>query len=161
MEQVITKITHCPNIALVTLPEIPSDSRIAAEILTAISDAGVNVDMISQTAPQGSTISLAFSISMDSMALLLPVINSLKPLHPGLKCEIGMNKINFYDANMVNTPGVAARVFSALAASSVQVVMITTSTVDISILVRDHEIEDALALCAEKFGTEPEEVPFE
>ena len=88
MEQVITKITHCPNIALVTLPEIPSDSRIAAEILTAISDAGVNVDMISQTAPQGSTISLAFSISMDSMALLLPVINSLKPLHPGLKCEI-------------------------------------------------------------------------
>ena len=163
METVITKITHCPNIALVTLPEVPSDSRITAEILTAISDAGVNVDMISQTAPQGGTISLAFSISMDSMAQLLPVINSLKPLHPGLKCEIsgGMNKINFYDANMVNTPGVAARVFSALAGSGVQVVMITTSTVDISILVQDHEIEEALALCAKTFGTEPEEVPFE
>ena len=163
MESVITKITYCPNIALVTLPEVPSDSRITAEILTAISAAGVNIDMISQTATQGGTISLAFSISMDSMAQLLPVINSLKPLHPGLKCEItgGMDKINFYDANMVNTPGVAARVFSALAACGVQVVMITTSTVDISILVQDHEIEEALALCADKFGTEPIEVPFE
>ncbi len=163
MEHVITRITYCPNIALVTLPEVPGDSKIVAEILTAISDHGVNVDMISQTAPQGGSISIAFSISMDAMAQLLPVINSLKPLHPGLKCEItgGMSKINFYDANMVNTPGVAARVFSALAAGGVQVTMITTSTVDISILVQEHELSEALALCTARFGTETEEVPFE
>lgn len=163
MEQVITRITYCPNIALVTLPEVPGDSKIVAEILTAISDNGVNVDMISQTAPQGGSISIAFSISMDAMAQLLPVINSLKPLHPGLKCEItgGMSKLNFYDANMVNTPGVAARVFSVLASGGVQVTMITTSTVDISILVQEHELNEALQLCAGRFGSEPEEVPFE
>ncbi len=163
MAQPITHITYCPNIALVTLPAIPGDSRIVADILTAIAESGVNVDMISQTAPQGGTISIAFSISMDAMAQLLPVINSLKPLHPGLKCEItgGMTKINFYDADMVNTPGVAARVFTALSEGGVQVIMITTSTVDISILVQDHDAAEALSLCARRFAVEPEEVPFE
>jgi aspartokinase len=163
MDQPITKITYCPNIALVTLPAVPDDSKIVAEIFTSISNNGINVDMISQTAPQGGTISIAFSISMDSMAQLLPVINSLKPLHPGLKCEIngGMSKINFYDADMVNTPGVAARVFAALADGDIRVVMITTSTVDISLLVQEHDATEALTLCGKAFGVEPEEVPFE
>ncbi len=163
MNQPITKITYCPNIALVTLPEVPGDSKIVAEILTAISTSGVNVDMISQTAPQGGNISIDFSISMDSMAMLLPVINSLKPQYSGLKCEItgGMSKLNFYDANMVSTPGVAAKVFSVLAEGSVQVTMITTSTVDISILVQEHELNEAIMLCETAFGVEAEEVPFE
>ncbi len=163
MHQPITKITFCPNIALVTLPMVPGDSKIVAEILTAISDNNVNIDMISQTAPLGGNISVAFSISADSMALLLPVINSLKPQHPGLKCEItgGMSKINFYDADMVNTPGVAAKVFSALADGNVQISMIATSTVDISILVQEHDLNDALMICSAKFGIEAEEVPFE
>ncbi len=160
MTQPISNITYCHNIALVTLPEVPCDSQIIGEILTAISENGVNVDMISQTAPQGGNISIAFSISMDAMGTLLPVINALKPKYPSLKCEIsgGMSKLNFYDANMVNTPGVAARVFSLL--SEVQVIMITTSTVDISILVQDHELDRALELCAETMGIQAEEVPF-
>ncbi len=59
---------------------------------------------------------------------------------------------------MVNTPGVAARVFTLL--NEVQVIMITTSTVDISILVRDHELDRALDLCAQQQGIQGEEVPF-
>ena len=160
MTQPISSITYCQNIALVTLPEVPCDSRIIGEILTAISRNGINVDMISQTAPQGGSISIAFSISMDAMGTLLPVINALKPRYPSLKCEIsgGMSKLNFYDADMVNTPGVAAKVFTLL--SEVQVIMITTSTVDISILIREHELDRALELCAGQLGIQAAEVPF-
>jgi aspartokinase len=160
MKTPISNITYCQNIALVTLPQVPCDSQIIGEILTAISASGVNVDMISQTAPQGGNISIAFSISMDAMGALLPVINALKPKYPTLKCEIsgGMSKVNFYDADMVNTPGVAAKVFTLL--SQVQVIMITTSTVDISILVREHELDHALALCEETLGIQAEEVAF-
>ena len=160
MSKPISSITWCQNIALVTLPEVPCDSRIIGEILTAISENGVNVDMISQTAPQGGNISIAFSISMDAMGTLLPVINGLKPRYPSLKCEIsgGMSKLNFYDANMVNTPGVAAGIFTMLA--GVQVIVITTSTVDISILIREHELDHALELCTESLGIHAEEVPF-
>ena len=159
----ISKITYCRGIALVTLRNVPGDSRIIGDILTTIASNGVNVDMISQTAPQGNLISVAFTISMDSMGRLLPVINSLKQEYPDLNLDLtaGMTKFNFFDDNMVNTPGVAANVFSLLGAQSIQITMITTSTVDISILVLDHSEEQVLELCRKSYGIEPEEIPFE
>ena len=158
----ISKVTYCQNIALVTLRNVPCESRMIGEILTTISQNGVNVDMISQTAPQGQTISIAFTISMDAMGTLLPLINGLKPKYPELSMELsaGMTKVNFYDADMVSTPGVAAQVFTMLSEGSILVTMITTSTVDISILIPAHSEAEALALCRETFGVEPEETPF-
>lgn len=157
--QPISSITYCPNITLITLPNVAHDSASICGILTAISNSGINVDMISQSAPQGSDISISFTISSDAMAPLLPLLNSLSELRPEVLS--GAAKINFYDADMVNTPGVAARVFSMLSAGGIQAYMITTSTVDISILVMEHELEAALELCRSTFGTEPEEVPFQ
>ena len=157
--QPISSITYCPNVTLITLPKVAHDSASICGILTAISNSGINVDMISQSAPQGSDISISFTISSDAMAPLLPLLNSLSELRPEVLS--GAAKINFYDADMVNTPGVAARVFSMLSAGGIQAYMITTSTVDISILVMEHELEAALELCRSTFGTEPEEVPFQ
>jgi aspartokinase len=160
--QPISKIIYCPNITLVTLPTVAHDSQMISTILTTISDNGINVDMISQSAPQGSDISISFTISSDTMGALLPIVNSLKPQFPELRPEVlnGAAKINFYDADMVNTPGVAAKVFSVLSESGIQVYMITTSTVDISILVLEHDLDAALEICREKFGVTPEEVSF-
>lgn len=159
----ISSVTYCQNITLVTLRNVPSESKIIGEILTAISENGVNVDMISQTAPQGETISIAFTISMNAMGKLLPIVNGLKAKYPDLNMELsaGMTKVNFYDANMVATPGVAAQVFTMLAEGNILVTMITTSTVDISILVPAHEEDAALELCRNAYGIEPEELPFD
>lgn len=156
----ISKVTYCRNIVSVTLRNVPSESRIIGEILTTIAENGVNVDMISQTAPLGHTVDIAFSISMDAMGALMPVVNGLKPKYPELNLELsaGMTKLNFYDSDMVDTPGVAAQVFSML--STVPVTMITTSTVDISILIPAHEEDLALELCRKTYGVEPEELPF-
>lgn len=159
----ISQVTYCRNIALVTLRNVPCESKIIGEILTAISENGINVDMISQTAPLGQTISIAFTISIDAMGALMPVVNGLKPRYPELNMELaaGMTKVNFFDSNMVRTPGVAAQVFSMLSEGNIRVTMITTSTVDISILIPEHEEDAALALCRSAYGVEPEELPFE
>ncbi len=159
----IGAITYCQNIALVTLRNVPSESRIISEILTTIAENGINVDMISQTAPQGHAISIAFTISMDAMGQLLPIINGLKPKFPDLSMELsaGMSKLNFYDENMVATPGVAAKVFSVLSERNILVTMITTSAVDISILIPAHAEDTALALCRRVYGVEPIETTFE
>ena len=66
----------------------------------------------------------------------------------------------FYDEDMVNTPGVAAHVFTTLARGPVPVTMITTSTVDISLLVQEHNEDIALSLCRETYHVLPEEVDF-
>ena len=93
------------------------------------------------------------------MGELLPLLK----LHSELKPEVlnGAAKINFYDEDMVNTPGVAAKVFSVLSQGGIQVYMITTSTLDISILVMEHELETALELCQKAFGVKAEEVSFQ
>ena len=158
----ISNITYCRNIALITLRNVPCDSSVIGEIFTAISEHGINVDMISQTAPLGEKISVAFTIALDAMGRLLPVINGFKSDIPELNLEAaaGMMKFNFYDENMVNTPGVAAHVFSTLGQKSVRVTMITTSTVDISLLVGEHDEDSAISLCREAYGVEPTEVPF-
>lgn len=159
----ISNVTYCRNIALVTLRNVPCESKIIGEILTAISENGINVDMISQTAPLGQTIAIAFTISMDAMGTLMTVVNGFKPRYPELNMELaaGMTKVNFFDSDMVSTPGVAAQVFSMLSEGSIRVTMITTSTVDISILIPEHEEDAALALCRSAYGVEPEELPFE
>lgn len=159
----ISNVTYCRNIALVTLRNVPCESKIIGEILTSIAEHGINVDMISQTAPLGQTISIAFTISIDAMGQLMPVVNSFKPRYPDLNMEMaaGMTKVNFFDNNMVSTPGVAAQVFSMLSEGNIRVTMITTSTVDISILIPEHEEDAALALCRSAYGVEPEELPFE
>ena len=158
----ISSISFCRGVCLVTLRNVPCDSAVIGEIFTSISENGVNVDMISQTAPRGSTIDLAFTIAQDAMNQLMPVVNGFKARLPELNLEMsmGMTKLNFYDENMVNTPGVAAHVFSTLAQGGIRVIMITTSTVDISLLVQEHEEDTALSLCREAYSVTPEELPF-
>ena len=78
-----------------------------------------------------------------------------------MELTAGMTKLNFSDGGMVHTPGVAAGVFSALSAAGVTATMITTSTVDISILIPAHQQEAALGLCQSAFGTVPQEADFD
>lgn len=159
----ITHVTYCENVALVTLRNVPSEGTLIADIFTAISDGGINVDMISQTAPQGGAISLAFTVSTDSVGALLPILNGFKPATPALGVELtaGMTKLNFSDEGMVRTPGVAAGVFSALSSGGVSSTMITTSTVDISLLIPAHQQETALTLCRNVLSAQPVEAEFD
>lgn len=158
MNNGISKITYAHDITLVTLSALPCDSKAIANVLTAMSNAEVNVDMISQTAPQGGTIRLSFSLSDSALSSALAVLGKIR----GEKPEIlpGNCKVALYDANMVNTPGVAAKVFTLLAEAGIQVILVTTSEVDISLLVSEHDLPDALAIMREAYGVEPIQAEF-
>lgn len=162
MSHGITKIAYVSDVTLITLSSLPCDSRAVAEVLTALAENGVNVDMISQTAPQGGSIRLSFTISDDALATALAVLAQLRKANPELSPEIlpGNSKLAFYDPNMVQTPGVAAGVFSLLSQVGIQVMLITTSEVDISILVSGHNLPDALSVVRDYYGLEPEKNHF-
>lgn len=159
MNSGISKISYCRNISLISLSQAPGDSRIVAELLTALAQAGICIDMISQTAPRGGTISVSFSLSDNALPAALTVLGSVRGKYPGMQSEVlpGNFKIAFYDKEMVHTPGVAARVFSALSGAGVQVMLITTSDVDISLLISAHDLQAALETVCKTFGVEPQE----
>ncbi|MBQ1351552.1 MAG: ACT domain-containing protein [Oscillospiraceae bacterium] len=157
MSSGISKISYQTQVSLVSISQAPSDSKSVAKMLTAISNAGISIDMISQTAPRGGSISVSFSLSDDVLPRALAVLAKERGNQPELQSEVlpGNCKIAFYDANMVGTPGVAARVFSILANVGVQIMLITTSDVDISILVNSHDLPRALEAVCSAFGVEP------
>lgn len=161
MEQKITKISYANEITLITLSSLPSGKAVS-QVLTAFAGAGINVDMISQTAPQGGSVRLSFTVSDRDLGQALTILGKLSGGSRGLSPEIlpGNCKIAFYDADMVNTPGVAARVFSLLSDAEIQIMLVTTSDVDISILVSAHEVSDALHVMRDAFGVSPVEEEF-
>lgn len=155
----ISRITYTNNLTLITLSALPCDSAAVASVLSAFAEEHINVDMICQTAPQGGEIRLSFTVSDDDLSSALTVLGALRKEHTRLKPEIlpGNSKVVFYDAEMVTTPGVAAGVFSVCSRAGIQVQLVTTSDVDISILVSTHSIHDTLALVEAEYGVKAEE----
>lgn len=139
----VTNITSEQNIMLTTFPGAQYSAQSLAEHLDVFAKAGIVVDMICQSAPRGSEVDFSFTTSYDNftavMVALPDAVKSNPPLISG-----GYSKINLFGEEMVTSCGVAARALQALAKASVEVVLITTSDLDISLLVRQQDEDVAL-----------------
>lgn len=133
----IQSITLKDDVTLISLQDSPADIALVSQIFQMISDAGIDVDMISQTPPHGSIPSLSFTVSGEDFGKVLGISTELRELNPELKLNVssGNCKISIFGEAMRGTPGVAAKVFSAVSKVNADIRMITTSEVDISLLV--------------------------
>lgn len=139
----VSKISSEQNIMLTTFPGAQYSAQSLAEHLDVFAKAGIVVDMICQSAPRGSEVDFSFTTSYDNftavMVALPDAVKSNPPLISG-----GYSKINLFGEEMVTSCGVAARALQALAQVNVEVVLITTSDLDISLLVRQQDEDVAL-----------------
>ncbi|HEX3027622.1 MAG TPA: amino acid-binding protein [Clostridia bacterium] len=146
----ISKITVTEDVALITLRNSPADMKFVANAFDLIAQKSINVDMISQTAPLSERINLSFTISEEDLGAVIELLATLRADNPDIKSDIsGSNcKISLYGEPMRFTPGVAAQVFDTIASLNLDVRIITTSEIDISILIPQAEYnlaEDAFA----------------
>jgi aspartate kinase len=156
------KITYAKNLTLISLSSLPCDTQVFSTVLNACAAEGINLDMISQTARKGGSLNMSLTLSDDDLGAVLTVLGKLRSENISIKPEVlpGSCKVNYYDPDMVKTPGVAAKLFAALARADVEVMLVTTSDVDISILVPAHWLDDAVAVVEAEFGLKAEEVTF-
>ena len=137
-------ITTADNITLITMPGIPAEMDFIAEIFENIASLGINVDMISLTPPQGTAVDLSFTISDDDLGKLLSYNaerrsrgeTNISPVVSSGNCQISI-----YDKAMETTPGMAAKIFRAAAKAGTDIRIITTSEVQISLLVTQADFE--------------------
>ena len=114
------------------------------KIFENIASLEINVDMISLTPPQGSNIDLSFTISDDDLGKLLAYNaerrskgeSSIQPVVSSGNCQISV-----CDKAMETTPGMAAKVFRAAAKASADIRIITTSEVQITLLVTQADFD--------------------
>jgi aspartate kinase len=141
MEDVVVRgVSLDKNQAKVTLVAVPDRPGVAARIFKAIGDANVNVDMIVQNVSHGSgapATDLSFTVDKPDLLKARKVID-------GLKGEIGykqviadekIGKLSIVGVGMKSHTGVAAKMFETLAAAGVNIDMISTSEIKISVII--------------------------
>jgi aspartate kinase len=140
------EITVREDVTLISMHDSPADIDTVASVFQKIAEAGINVDMISQTPPNGHHSSLSFTVDGDDFGGILRVCAEMREKNPDLKISVssGNCKISVYDAQMNEEAGYAAKVLTAAAGVRSDIRMVTTSECDISILVVQADLENTV-----------------
>ncbi|MDX1657496.1 MAG: aspartate kinase [Nitriliruptorales bacterium] len=145
-DAIISGVAHDTSEAKVTVQHVPDQPGVAARMFTALADAGTNIDMIVQNVSEAGQTDISFTIprgeTHQAEEVLQPLLEQLGAT--GLTIDPEIAKVSLVGAGMKTHPGVAATMFSALSDASVNIEMISTSTIRISVVVRKDDVEAAV-----------------
>jgi len=153
-DPIISAVTHDVSEAKVTIANVPDRPGIAATLFRALADAGVNVDMIVQnTSKEGST-DISFTMPETDMAASEEIVRrvAVEIGAGGVSHDADIAKVSLVGAGMKTSPGVAALMFETLAAEAINIEMISTSTIRISVIVARPDMERAVQTLHTAFG---------
>ncbi|MDA0768508.1 MAG: aspartate kinase [Verrucomicrobia bacterium] len=132
--------------ARVTIIGIPDEPGMSARILSALAEAEINIDMIISNIAHDGFARHSFTMHTNDLgraqAALKPVLNTLGSAAQ-LESEAGIGKLSVVGIGMRSHSGVAAQMFTALGAAGINIGMISTSEIKISVTVDETRIEDA------------------
>ncbi len=139
MEQpFVTAVTHSIAEARVTLQGVLDEPGVAGRIFGALAEANVNVDMIIQNEPvsEEQLADLSFTVEAAELPLAAEVISGLGPdICSSVATNEEIGKVSIIGAGMRSHPGVAAKVFEVLGAEGINIEMISTSPIKISVVI--------------------------
>jgi aspartate kinase len=153
-DAIISGVAHDTSEAKVTVVGVPDRPGVAAGMFTALADANINVDMIVQNISSDGRTDISFTLPRGE-------IDQASELLEGRLAEIGAErlvvnaavaKVSLVGAGMKTHPGVAARMFAALSRAGVNIQMISTSTIRVSVIVDDAHVDEAVRAVHAEFG---------
>lgn len=140
------KLDITENVSGISFNNVPLDRTIMEDTLKIVAEAGINVDMISMTAPTSEIFSFGFTVNDDDIPKLLGAVKVLRDKEcVAPMINSGNRKIVIKTDEMKKSVGYAARVFEILNRLNAMILMITTGEDEISVLIRNA---DADAVCA-------------
>jgi aspartate kinase len=146
-QQRVTGLAYSRDEARITLANVENKPGVSAGIFGPLADHGINVDMIVQNVTEdGKQTDLTFTVSKGDLARALELVKN-DPAMP--KCEkvhtdSGVAKISVIGVGMRSHAGVAAEMFRTLAEKNINIIVISTSEIKISVLIDESYIELAL-----------------
>jgi len=146
MEQaIITAVVSDDSEAKVTISGVPDQPGIAARLFRRLADLDVNVDMIVQNVSDHGITDISFTLPHDDLDATLDAVGALAADigAGGVSSDHRIARVSLVGAGMKSNPGVAATVFETLAASSVNIQMISTSAIRISCVIAEDDLDRA------------------
>jgi aspartate kinase len=155
MEQpVVSAVTSDTSSAKITLSRVADRPGIAATLFRGLADRSVNVDMIVQNISHDGMTDISFTVPKDDVAASLEVAEAMRPSLGAVSvvADTDVAQVSLVGAGMKTHPGVTATMFETLAASSINIEMISTSPIRISCMVRAELAERAVQALHSAFG---------
>ena len=144
--RVVTGVTHDADVAKITATGVGDRPGTAHTLFRAIADRHVNVNMIIQSVPRRERADISFTVAKNDMAAAVEAAR-------GVAGSIGADEIladdrvamvSIVGAGMISNPGVAARMFGALAAQRINIELIATSEIKVSCVIRADDVTTAV-----------------
>ena len=154
-DELISGIAYSPNEAKVTLVRVADRPGVAARIFGPLANANINVDMIVQNVSEdGKSTDLTFTVGRSDLKRALGVIESAKA-NIGFERVISapdVVKVSVIGVGMRSHAGIAYRMFQALADKGINIQMISTSEIKVSVLIAEEYTELALRTLHTAYG---------
>ncbi len=152
-DQIITGISSTKNDAKITIIGVKDRPGVAASIFKPLSKNLINVDMVVQNISlDGKETDLTFTIKSDNLKKTEKLIKQNKKISfKKLSFDKGVSKVSIIGVGMITTPGITYRMFQALASRKINILVISTSEIKISVLVLAKHAKRAIAALHKEF----------
>ena len=150
----ITGLTSTHNDSKVTLIGVKDKPGVAASIFKPLSKNSINVDMVVQNiSANGKETDLTFTIKSDDLNKTKKILRSNKSINfRKLLFKKDVSKISIIGVGMITTPGVTFKMFQALANKKINIQVISTSEIKISVLIDKKDVKKALTALHKEFN---------
>ncbi|MGE5174789.1 MAG: aspartate kinase [Hyphomicrobiales bacterium] len=159
MEQVVIRgIAHDPDVAKIALLGVPDRPGVAGEIFRAVGGQGVNVRMIVQASGAAGKNDVTFAVGTHEAEQVLPVVEEMRK-KLGARAFVydpDVAILSVVGEGLATSPGTAGQVFEALAKAGVNIELISTSSITITCIVRQSDVERAVRSLHEALELEQE-----
>ena len=163
MEQaIISGIAHDKSEAKITIVGVPDRTGVAARIFQAIADADINIDMIVQNVSAASTglTDISFTLPKAEGANASKILQAIQGEvgFASIQYDDQIGKLSLVGAGMRSHPGVTATFFAAMSDAGVNIEMISTSEIRISIVCRESDLDRAVKAAHTAFELDADQV---
>lgn len=151
---VVTGVAFVRNEALVTLVGLPDLPGVMSSLFTSLSAARIPVDMVVQNVAREGFANVSFTVAEDELPAAMNVINeTAKQLNAqNIEQTTGLSKVSVVGHGMQTHTGVAARMFHVLAEAGINIRVVTTSEIKISVLIDRDQCSRAVETVHKGFG---------
>ena len=151
--QIITGITSTKNDSKVTIVGVKDRPGVAAAVFKPLSLNQINVDMVVQNISlNGKETDLTFTIKSEDVKKTEKIIKQNKKISfRKLTYDNNVSKVSIIGVGMITTPGITYRMFQALASKKINIMVISTSEIKISVLISNKQIKKAVAVLHKEF----------
>ncbi|MEM1164480.1 MAG: aspartate kinase, partial [Pseudomonadota bacterium] len=153
-QNVVSGVAYSRDEAKVTLVKVPDRPGVAAAIFGPLAEAGVNVDMIVQNIGADGMTDMTFSLATDQIAVARQAMEAADIGHQEMIVDDEVSKVSIVGVGMRSHAGVAQKMFAALADDGINIKVITTSEIKVSVLIDRRYMELAVQSLHKAFDLE-------